>query len=198
VAAAVLHYRVAPYRHPVPLRDAQRAMRLVRHRATDWSIDPRRVGILGFSAGGHLAASISTLFDGATRDATDAVEREDDRPDATILCYPVVSSGPYGHQGSFRNLLGDSASDGERDALSLEKRVTARTPPTFLWHTADDGTVPVQNAYSYAMALAENRIPHALHVFPHGSHGLGLAEGHPAAAWIGLCESWLRSVGFVQ
>ena len=131
VAACVLDYRVAPYRHPIPVADARRAIRTVRANAAAWRIDPAKVGILGFSAGGHLAASASTLAEAGDATAADPVEREPSRPDAAILCYPVITFGDHRHDGSMRNLLGPEPLDDQRRALSLETRVTPRTPPTF-------------------------------------------------------------------
>jgi acetyl esterase/lipase len=195
VAAFVLDYRVAPYRYPVPQHDAKRALRTVRANAAAWKIDPARVGILGFSAGGHLATSTATIFD-AGDPAGDAIERQSSRPDALIACYPVISSGPCGHRGSFNNLLGDPPPADLLAYMSLEDRVTAETPPTFLWSTSDDGAVPVENSLRFAMALRANNVPYALHVFPSGPHGLGLAEGHPASAWTRCCAEWLAEIGF--
>lgn len=198
ISAFVLHYRVAPYRHPYPLLDAQRAVRLVRQRASQWGIDPGRIGVLGFSAGGHLAASVATHFDPGHPDAPDPVQRQSCRPDLAILCYPVISfSPPYTHQGSVHNLLGPEPSPELVHSLSLETRVSPATPPTFLWHTADDEGVPVQNSLLFASALSQHKVPYSLHVFPHGRHGLGLAHGHPEVAlWKEACASWLAARGF--
>ncbi|HYE05307.1 MAG TPA: alpha/beta hydrolase [Planctomycetota bacterium] len=197
VAAAVLAYRVAPYRHPVPLWDAQRAIRAVRARAGAWKLDAKRIGILGFSAGGHLAASASTLSTAGDAAATDPVERESSRPDAAILCYPVITFGEHRHDGSLRNLLGQEPDPAMQRALSLETRVTAATPPTFLWHTSDEDPVPVFNSLLYATALRTHRVPFALHVFPRGPHGLGLAQGDATVGqWTTLAARWLTEIGF--
>ena len=186
IAAFVLEYRVAPHRHPAPLQDATAAIREVRQRAADWRVDPAKVAILGFSAGGHVAASAGTLS-----------PDKSGRPDLMVLCYPVITFGEHRHEGSMLNLLGEEPSDEARRALSLETRVTPETPPTFLWHTAEDASVPVQNALLFADALARNRVPFELHVFPEGRHGLGLAEGLPAVgAWTSLCAAWLRARWF--
>lgn len=199
LSAFVVHYRVAPYRYPHPLLDAQRAIRLVRHHAEEWNIDPDRIGILGFSAGGHLAATASTYFDEGNPESADAVERHSSRPNASILCYPVISFKDHYHEGSMFNLLGEEPSEDKRQALSLERAVKPETPPAFLWHTADDGAVPVENSLMYARALSEQRIPFELHVFPEGRHGLGLAEADVSVAqWTGLCEGWLRKIGFLS
>ncbi len=195
--SAVLDYRVAPYRHPAPLSDAQRAIRLVRAHAAEWKIDPKRIGILGFSAGGHLAASAATLFDRRAYEAVDAIDEHTARPDAAILCYPVISSGPNAHQGSFENLLGPDAPAELRREMSLENQVNAQTPPCFIWHTANDGAVPVENALLFASALSRAKVPYALHVFPDGPHGVGLASDRPALAiWTKLCANWLTEIGF--
>lgn len=202
VSAVVLDYRVRPYRHPVPLGDAQRAIRTVRSRAAEWRIDPKRVGILGFSAGGHLAASAATLSDDGDPAAADPIDRFSSRPDAAVLCYPVISLGDFRHDGSMRNLLGPEPDPALREKLSLEKSVSGRNPPTFLWHTSDDGGVPVENSLLFAAALRKHKIPFALHVFPHGPHGVGLADGPRgdkaplARQWPALCEAWLKDLGF--
>jgi len=200
VAAVVLDYRVSPYRHPIPLGDAQRAIRLVRSRAADWKIDPKRVGILGFSAGGHLAGSAATIFDAGKPDAADPIDRESCRPDAAVLCYAVLTFGEFRHNGSMVNLLGSDNPDAKlRESLSLETRVTRETPPTFLWHTSDDGAVPVENSLLFAAALHKNKVPFELHVFPHGQHGLGLATGVPEVGqWPSLCAAWLKGIGFAK
>jgi acetyl esterase/lipase len=194
----VLDYRVKA-RSPASLHDAQRAIRTVRHRAAEWRVDPARIGILGFSAGGHLAASASTLFDEGQPGATDPIDRHSSRPDASILCYPVITAYAGRHQGSIATLLGEEPWDeAARARVSLERQVGPRTPPAFLWHTSDDGPVPVSNSLGYAGALAAQRIPFALHVFPHGHHGLGLASEEPTvAAWGPLCARWLAEIGFV-
>ncbi len=197
IAACVLDYRVAPHQHPAPLSDAQRAIRLVRSHAADWRINPAQVGMLGFSAGGHLVATAGTHFDNGVSKATDAVERQGCRPDLLVLCYPVISFGPQGHHGSMVNLLGADPPADLRADLSNETRVTADTPPTFLWHTADDEGVPVANSLLFAQALASHGVHFELHVFAQGRHGLGLALEDPrVGAWTGLCARWLALQGF--
>ncbi|MBS3822083.1 MAG: alpha/beta hydrolase fold domain-containing protein [Planctomycetes bacterium] len=199
VAGLVLRYRVAPHRHPLPVADVQRAIRLTRVRLDEWNIDPQRVGVLGFSAGGHLAASAATMFDRPTPGCGDAVDGESARPDAAVLCYPVILGEPYGHEGSRRNLLGPEPAERDVEEFSRDRLVSDQTPPTFLWHTADDPVVNVQNSLSFAASCREHGVPVELHVFPHGMHGIGLAFGHPSAgAWTSLCEAWLRSVGFAR
>lgn len=197
VAAFVLDYRVAPHRHPVPLGDAQRAMRYVRHHARSWGVDPDRVGVLGFSAGGHLASSVSTHYDQGNSAAGDPVERQGCRPDLAILCYPVITFGEWRHHGSMVNLLGEDPPETLRHLLSNETQVTPETPPTFLWHTADDAGVPVENSLLYAAALRHQRVPVELHVFPTGRHGLGLAQGDARVrTWTDLCATWLAALGW--
>lgn len=192
--AFVLDYRVAPYRHPAPLLDAQRAVRFVRYNAERYGVRPDAIGVLGFSAGGHLAASLATLYGKRFAEPADAVDTASARPDFAVPCYAVVSmTGPFAHAGSRANLLGDPY-DAERALLlSPERQVDAKTPPVFLWHTADDASVPVQNSLAFAEALARHQVPFALHVFPKGRHGLGLAEEEPEVArWAGLLEKWLE------
>jgi len=197
ISAFVLHYRIAPHRHPVPLLDAQRAIRLVRQRAEAWRIRPDRIALLGFSAGGHLAATASTHFDAGDPQADDPVDRESSRPDASILCYAVISFLEFGHVGSMKNLLGEDPPADLRQDLSNELRITPETPPAFLWHTGEDLGVPVQNSLQYAAALREHGVPYSLHVFPQGRHGLGLAAETPGACqWPSLCTAWLKSLGF--
>ncbi|MCC3373926.1 alpha/beta hydrolase [Cohnella sp. REN36] len=200
ISAFVLRYRVAPYRHPSPLLDIQRAIRTVRGRAGEWGIDPKRIGILGFSAGGHLVTTAATHYDAGRADAEDPIERVSCRPDLLIACYPVVTlQDPHTHAGSRSNLLGDEPDAALVELLSNETQVTADTPPTFLWHTSDDGGVPVENSLLFAAALSKHRVPFDLHVYAHGRHGLGLAEADEHVnGWPDTCASWLRTVGFAQ
>jgi acetyl esterase/lipase len=193
ITAFVLDYRVAPYRHPVPFLDGRRALRMVRARAKEWGLRTNRIGVLGFSAGGHLAATLSTRADAGETHARDPIEQESSRPDFAVLCYPVISLALDKRAGSVVNLLGDNSDIVHRNALSAERNVTSRTPPTFLWHTADDGNVPAEHSLLYAKALAAAGVEWELHVFPEGGHGLGLAEDDPVVcAWTGLCAAWLR------
>jgi acetyl esterase/lipase len=197
ITAVVLHYRVAPYKHPIPLHDAQRAIRTVRHHAEEWGIDASRVGILGFSAGGHLASTAGTHYDAGQPQAEDPVERQSSRPDLMVLCYPVITFLDFRHNGSKLNLLGDNPEPNLVVNLSNETQITGDTPPAFLWHTADDGAVPVENSLQFATELSKNKIPFELHVFQSGRHGLGLAEDHPEAyTWPELCGRWLKKQGF--
>lgn len=197
ISAFVLDYRVAPYRHPVPLGDAKRTIRHVRHHAATFGIDPARIGILGFSAGGHLASSAAVHFDEGDAEAADPVERVSSRPNAAILCYPVITFGEYRHNGSRVNLLGEDAPQELVELMSSERQVTANTPPTFIWHTSDDAAVPVENALLMAAALSKHKVPFELHSYESGRHGLGLAEDQPEThTWTRLCELWLRKQGW--
>jgi acetyl esterase/lipase len=199
ISAFVLNYRVAPYKYPYPIMDAQRAIRLVRHRAQEWKIDGEKIGILGFSAGGHLASSAGTHYDYGNKTSEDVVERMSSRPDAMVLCYPVITFGEYRHDGSMVALLGHKPDEELRNSFSNENSVTEDTPCTFLWHTSDDGAVPVENSLMFASALRKSKVPFELHVFPKGPHGLGMAEGIPQVdQWVRLCESWLKSINFAS
>lgn len=200
IVAGVLRYRVAPYRHPIPLLDAQRALRLVRHRAKDWRIDPNRVGILGFSAGGHLASTAATHFDDGKTEAADEVDLKSCRPDFAILVYPVISFvGEFTHQGSRNNLLGPDPDPELVKSLSNETQVTARTPPTFLVHTGEDKPVPPENSVYFYLALRKAGVPAELHIYEQGKHGLGLAaQQRGMASWPARCADWLRVRGILK
>jgi acetyl esterase/lipase len=201
VTAAVLRYRLGPrYRHPAMLQDAQRALRTLRARASEWQIDPRRVGILGFSAGGHLASTAATHFDDGDTAAADPIDRAGCRPDLAILLYPVISmEPPVGHAGSRRNLLGEEPSPELVALLSNDRQVTSRTPPTFLFHTADDAGVSAENSLRFALALARAKVPYELHVYAKGRHGVGLAGDDPVLrTWTERCADWLRAQGFAR
>ena len=201
VAGLVLDYRHRGkgYGHPAPLQDAQRAIRLARSKSTTWKIDQQRIGILGFSAGGHLASSAGTHFDAGDQQSADIVNRHSSRPDFMILCYPVIAFGEsYGHRGSQRNLLGDQATPELIKKMSSEKQVTAQTPPTFLWHTDEDRVVPAENSVQFYLALKRAKVPSELHLFLKGRHGLGLARNKPgASAWPAACRQWMGSSGFL-
>lgn len=201
VNAFVLRYRLGPtYRHPVPLTDALRAVRLVRDRADAFGLDIDRIGIFGFSAGGHLASTVATHFDGGNTAAADAVDRVSSRPDFVVLGYPVIASAaPHAHQGSFRNLLGDDAPVDLRASLSTDTQVTADAPPTFLFHTNADTAVPPENSILFYMALRKAGVPAELHIFESGPHGVGLAMNDPALqAWPPLLATWFRSRGLLS
>lgn len=196
VAAFVLHYRVSPNRHPAPLEDCKRAIRWVRSRADEFGIDPDKLGILGFSAGGHAAAMAGVHHEPGNPEAQDPLERFSSRPDALVLCYPVISFVQAYHAGSMRNLLGEQPEQSLRERMSGELAANSETPPTFLWHTADDAGVPVENSLMFAAALSRHKVPFDLHVYESGRHGLGLAEAHPQAyAWTMECANWLRKRG---
>jgi acetyl esterase/lipase len=198
LAALVLDYRVK-HRFPASLQDARRAIQTVRHRAGEWNIDPTRVGILGFSAGGHLAGTAATLFSDGDPNAADPIERQSSRPDAAVLCYAVLSAAPeVRHGGSIAMLLGaEPWSETARRQISVELQVTPRTPPCFLWHTHDDGGVPVANALRFAEALSIHKVPCELHVYPNGRHGLGLATDEPTVSrWTDECSRWLSDLGW--
>ncbi len=197
VSGFVLKYRLGThgYRHPRMLEDAARAVRLTRSRAKEWGIDPKRVGIMGSSAGGHLAATLLTHFDAGKADATDLIERESCRPDLGVLCYAVITMGEKTHDVSKRLLLGDNPSRELVEMLSNERHVTSRTPPCFIWATDEDTTVPVENSLLFAEALRKAGVPFDLHIYQHGKHGMGLAGDHP---WTRDCLFWLQSQGFVK
>jgi acetyl esterase/lipase len=197
IHALVVHYRVAPYRHPNPLMDAQRAIRIARYAANEWRIDPNRIGILGFSAGGHLASAVGTDRGLGDQNDSDPINRESAKPNLMVLCYPVISFKQFTHQGSISNLAGDQPSEELLTLLSTELQVNSETPPTFLWHTADDAAVPVEGSMLFATQLSKHRVPFELHVFEHGRHGLGLAKRQPeVGVWTDLCATWLRKKWF--
>lgn len=204
VAGFVLKYRLGSggYRHPVMLQDAARAVRLVRDRAGEWKLDPHRIGIMGSSAGGHLASTLVTHFDAGKPDAADLVERQSSRPDLGILCYAVITLGQFTHQGSKQNLLGKDPSPELVRELSNELQVTKDTPPCFVWHTYEDSGVPVENSLQFAEALRRAGVPFDLHIYQKGPHGLGLGtrdwnpgKRHP---WTRDCIFWLQAQGFVK
>jgi acetyl esterase/lipase len=189
----VLDYRVSPHRFPAPFMDAARAVRLVRHKAGEWGIDPQRVGLMGFSAGGHLAASVATQPDLHREPLDDLADRYSARPDRSVLAYPVISMVAEHHVGSTRNLLGPDASEDLRRQHSHELHVTPQSPPTFLFHTSDDGAVPLSNSLRLATALRAAGVEVEVHSFAHGPHGVGLAMADPnLRVWTTLLMNWLR------
>ena len=201
VAGIVLRYRLGPrYRHPAMLQDAARALRTVRARARESSLDPGRLGILGFSAGGHLASTAATHFDEGAPSSPDPIERESSRPDIAILIYPVISlEGAAAHTGSRRNLLGPDPPKELLHLLSNETQVTPRTPPTFLVHTAEDAGVPCENSLLFALALRQAGIPLELHLYERGRHGFGMGGDDPVlSGWPAQCAAWLRTRGFLN
>ncbi len=200
----VLRYHCAPEaRWPVPQAEASMAMHFIRSHADETMTDPERVFICGFSAGGHLAASVGILWDRADWAGFPGIPRTDIRPTGMILCYPVITSGEKAHRGSFDNLLGRDAGRDMTEAVSLEKQVGSDTVPAFIWHTRTDASVPVENSLYLACALSEHRIPYEMHIFPSGRHGLSLAneltdgsgkgeETVPeCAVWPDLAASWM-------
>lgn len=202
VSAFVLNYRHAGrgYHHPAPLEDAQRAIRTVRARAAEWKVDPKKIGILGFSAGGHLASSAGTHFDAGKPDAADPIDRAGCRPDFMVLIYPVISlTAPSTHVGSLHNLLGDKPDQKLVENLSNEKQVTADTPPTFLVASRADTVVPAENSIQFYLALRQAKVPAELHVYERGNHGFGMAQNDPTVGtWTKLCAEWLKLHGFVK
>ena len=202
VAAFVLKYRLGTdgYRHPSMLQDVARAVRLVRSRAAEWKLDAKRVGIMGSSAGGHLASTLLTHFDAGNPDASDPVDRLSSRPDLGVLCYPVITMGSSSHAGSRKNLLGESPATELVELLSNETQVTADTPPCFLWHTVEDTTVPVENSMEFAGALRQAGVPFELHLYEKGRHGLGLGnrDGGSMLPWADDCVRWLRLRDFIR
>ena len=202
INAFVLKYRLgsAGYRHPIMLGDAARAIRTVRTNAKKWNIDPEKIGIMGSSAGGHLASTMITHFDKGNPNASDPVDRASSRPNVGVLCYPVITMGEFTHQGSKRNLLGKNPSKELTDLLSSEKQVRKDTPPTFVWHTAEDRPVPVENSMLFASALRKAAVPFALHIYQKGRHGIGLADKPPfknVHPWANDLVFWLKEQGFI-
>jgi len=201
MAAFVLRYRLGPrYHHPIELGDAQRAIRTVRAHAAEWKVDPAQIGIVGFSAGGHLAMTTSTRFDAGKQNADDPVERASSRPDFAVLGYPVISMvEPWTHRGSRTNLLGDTPDPELAKSLSGEQAVVPQTPPTFIFQTNEDTTVPAENAVYYYLALRKAAVPAEMHIFEKGAHGVGLANDNPAlSAWSSLLANWLRGRGVIK
>jgi len=200
ISAFILRYRVAPYRHPVPLKDAQRAIRTVRRNARAWRIEPDRLGILGFSAGGHLASTAATHFEQGNAQADDPIERMSSRPDFAVLIYPVVTmDGPFGHKGSRANLLGENPPKELVALLSNERQVTTETPPMFLVHTGSDSGVPAENSVMLYLALRRAGVKTELHLYEKGEHGFGLGGDDPVlSTWPGHCIAWLAYHGFLK
>ena len=199
VAAFVLKYRLGPkYHNPIELGDAQRAIRTVRADAAQYGVAPDHIGMWGFSAGGHLTASAGTMFDAGNAAAADVIEQQSSRPDFLILSYPVITmEDPYVHKGSRTYLLGDAPTQAEMDAMSPELHVTAPTPPTFLFTTTDDHTVPVLNSVMFYSALVKAGVPAEMHIFQHGAHGSGLAPTNPQLRpWTELLIKWMRERGY--
>lgn len=203
ITAVVLKYRLGSsgYRHPAMLQDAARALRLTRSKALEWKIDPHRVGVMGSSAGGHLASTLLTHFDAGDPQSADPIERESSKPDVGILCYAVITMGGDTHSGSRNNLLGPNPAPELVESLSNEKQVTKDTPPCFIWSTGEDKTVKVENSLEFAQALQRNRVPYELHIYQKGPHGLGLGGGRAGGTlhpWTQDCLVWLKTQGFLR
>ena len=200
ISAFVLKYRLGPkYGQPNQLLDAARALRTIRSRAKEWNLDAKRLGILGFSAGGHLASTLATHFDSGKIDAKDDIEKMSSRPDLQILIYPVITMGEFTHGGSKKNLLGENPSEDLVKLYSNELQVTKETPPAFLVHTMTDTVVPVENSLQYVAALRKNGVPFEFHLYEQGPHGFGLAPTNPyLASWTERCADWLILRGFAK
>lgn len=204
--AFTLKYEVAPSaRHPQPLLDISRAMWIIRENAQEWNVDINKIAVCGFSAGGHLAASLGVLWDEDCISELTGMPQGINKPNAMILCYPVITSGEYAHRGSFNNLLGTDMPSEQLYSMSLEKRVNESTPPAFIWHTFDDNTVPVENSLLFAAALREKGISFEMHIYNSGLHGLSLCSAETAAGipefinahagtWFDLCIGWLKTI----
>jgi acetyl esterase/lipase len=200
IAAAILAYRLGPrYRHPAMQQDVLQAIRYVRAHAADLQVKTDRVGVLGFSAGGHLASTAATLFDEGDATAAAPIDRTSSRPDFAVLAYPViVLNQDVTHKGSQRNLLGDTPTPDLLKMLSTEQQVTARTPPTFLFHTNEDTGVPPENSVQFYLALRRAGVPAELHIYEKGQHGVGLAPGDPVLrTWTDLLFAWMQGRGLL-
>jgi len=201
ISAFVLKYRLGPrYHFPIELWDAQRAIRYVRAHAAEFGIRPNRIGIWGFSAGGHLASTTGTHFDLGDRDAADPLNRPSSRPDFMILAYPVITmEAPYVHLGSRDNLLGEKPNPALVFSLSNQTQVTSETPPAFLFHTSDDDVVPVQNSVEFYLALRKAGVPAEMHIYLHGRHGVGLAQNDPELrTWPDQLAAWMKAQGILN
>jgi acetyl esterase/lipase len=196
IAGFVLKYRHAPYKHPIPLQDAQRAIRIVRTNASKYKVNPDKIGIIGSSAGGHLASTVSTHFEKGTPQAKDSHNRVGTRPNFAILLYPVISMKPgITHGGSRNNLLGNSPTNELETLLSNDLQVTSRTPPTFTIHATDDRAVPLKNSELFHTALNKAKVPNKLMVIKKGGHGFGLGrKGKESGTWPPVCEKWLTKI----
>ncbi len=197
-AAFVLKYRLPNAKcnitpHLSPIGDAKRGMRIIRANAKKWNIDPSKIGVMGFSAGGHLASTLGTHFDSGNSSATDEIERTSSRPDFMILMYPVISmTKSIMHQGSRDNLIGKNPPAELANLYSNELQVTKETPPTILIHATDDTAVPVENSLLFFQALKDKGVNASMHVFASGGHGFSMAHGKEAGGWAGLVEEWLE------
>lgn len=199
ISAFVLDYRVAPYRFPCPQLDAKRAVRYARFNAKKYGYSDDKIGIIGFSAGGHLAACCGTIDDDFGYEKKDEIDEVSSRPDFMILAYPVISFIDCGHVGSCKNLLGEDATDEQKEALSIEKCVNENTCPTFLWHAFSDNVVSSNNSFLMALALGKNKVLSDVHIFTEGTHGINLARNYKyVSEWTKLCENWLEKLEFIK
>lgn len=205
ITGVILRYRMFPYRHPVPMMDVQRAMQTVRANSDAWALDPERIGVLGFSAGGHLASTATVHHAEADPDADDPIKRVSSRPDFSVLIYPVVTMRGWTHSGSKRNLLGPEPSDELVALLSNEEQVDETTPPTLMVHSKDDRAVPIKNSEAFLAAMKQHNIPGKLLVYETGGHVYGLGRGrndpnqpHETDAWPGECIKWFASIGVIE
>jgi acetyl esterase/lipase len=201
IAAFVVDYRHRGrgYGHPAPIQDAQRAIRTVRSRSAEFGIEPNKIGIIGFSAGGHLASTAGTHFNDKFYEPVDANDIASARPDFMILIYPVISMGPFSHSGSRSALLGRNISQDLVDKFSNEKQVDSNTPPTFLVHATDDKTVPAENSISFYLACKKAHVPAEMHIWQKGEHGFGLGKsGTPVSRWPALCADWMDKMGLCR
>jgi len=198
--AFVCQYRVKPHHHPEQLSDAARAIRHIRHYSEVWNVNPEKIAVCGFSAGGHLAATLATRFTDESLVLGDGFDTISARPDALILGYPVISSDrKFGHSGSFNSLLGEGAPQKLRKHLSAERNVSEKTPPAFVWHTCSDTGVLPENSLAFTAALRNYGILFDLHIFHRGAHGLGLGkENRHVTNWHPLCVSWLTDLGWYE
>jgi len=201
ISAFVLKYRLGPrYHHPIELGDAQRAIRLVRAHAVEYGLKPDRIGMMGFSAGGHLTSTAETHFDSGNHEAADPIDRVSSRPDFAVLGYPVISfTAPFTHKGSAEALLGESPDPKLLENLSNDLQVTPQTPPTFLFSTSADTGVPSENSVVFYLALHKANVPAELHIFQKGPHGVGLDLSDVALSeWPKLLINWLRGLGLLE
>ncbi|WP_419194653.1 alpha/beta hydrolase [Novipirellula herctigrandis] len=207
ISSAICTYRLRGagnggegYGHPAPMHDAQRAIQTLRSRASELNINANAIGVIGFSAGGHLASTVSTHFAPVNDQSDDPIARVSSRPDFAILCYGVLTMGtPYTHHGSQRNLLGAEPDPRLVSSLNNATQVTGDTPPTFLFHTAKDQAVPVENSLQYYRSCVEASVPVEMHLFNDGRHGLGMAANvQGASQWPGLCRNWLKGLGMIH
>jgi acetyl esterase/lipase len=202
VTAFVLRYRHGGtgYKHPIPMQDGQQAIRTVRSRAAEWDLDPNKIGVMGFSAGGHLASTLGTHFDAGLPYTSDPISRVSSRPDFMILCYPVITlTADYMHKGSRDNLLGKDPTPQLVREMSNEFQVTKETPPTFIFQTDEDTTVPAENALAFYAALRKAKVPAELHIYQVGGHGLGLAADTPGTHdWPERLKEWFKMRGLLN